>query len=103
MMKSTALLLLGALLLASSAAAADETCADLGRRMSAAYAGFPQVESGSEQQLVTWRASCADDPPGGPGNVVRLCQAETQDGQSVFYWLKAKDGGEESGYQKCIQ
>ena len=102
-MKSTALLPLVALLLASSAAVADATCADLSKKLAATYDGFPELSPGSEKQLVTWRSSCAEDPPDGPGDVVRICEAETQDGQFVFYWLKGRDGGEESGYQTCVQ
>lgn len=63
------------------------------------YENFPQL-TGEPEQLVTWRASCAETPPYGPDPVILLCEAPTV-GSAVFYWLKAADDGGSSGFVSC--
>ena len=54
--------------------------------------------------LVTWRASCAERPPTGPGNVIALCQGKrttAKDDGSVFFWQKSLRGKLNNGYLVC--
>jgi len=54
--------------------------------------------------LVTWRASCAERPPTGPGKVTALCQGKrtTAKGEDdVFFWQKSQQGKLNSGYVVC--
>jgi len=54
--------------------------------------------------LVTWRASCAEKPPTGPGNVTALCEAarEPDKGRErVFFWQKSVHGKHHQGYYFC--
>lgn len=88
------------LLLAAPAAASEPSCRDLAARISAAFSDFPGIVAGTEKELLTWRASCAEVVPTGDGNVARLCEAETPDG-AVFYWAKASDAGGVVGFARC--
>jgi hypothetical protein len=59
------------------------------------------------QPLVTWRASCAEKPPVGDGNVVAICDGDlvSKNGASrrIFYWQKLKNNGELAiGYHLCV-
>lgn len=60
-----------------------------------AHAGlpFPKIKTNTVEELFTWRASVCEQPPTGPGDVLSLCQAETKDGRSVFYWKKKQSAG----------
>lgn len=86
---------------ASGARAEDSICPALAGRMAGFYHNFPKLKPGTAEQLVVWRASCADDPPSGAGNVTALCQAKTRSGKGVFYWSKADKELETSGYVLC--
>jgi hypothetical protein len=89
-----------ALFLAAPALAAGPTCDDLAASVSAAFSDFPSVVLGSETELMTWRASCAEAAPVGRGDVVRLCQADTSAG-AVFYWMKTAEGSGTVGFTQC--
>lgn len=89
-----------AVLALAPAAHAAENCGDLSAAMHLLDASFPEVASGSEIQLVTWRASCAENPPAGAGNVSMLCEAET-DGKPVFFWVKDAGDHQTVGYASC--
>lgn len=54
--------------------------------------------------LMTWRASCAERPPTGPGDVTALCEGIrfTRKGEeSVFFWQKSVHGKLNDGYFIC--
>lgn len=89
------------LILCGPAFAGDETCVSLAESLASEHSSFPAIEASSAAELVTWRASCAETPPQGPGNVVALCQAVTENNQSVFYWSKDSAEGGSSGYSLC--
>jgi len=59
------------------------------------------------KQLVTWRASCAESPPTGPGNVDLLCEGDIarKDGSSVrvFYWQKHAGTNISTGSIPCFR
>lgn len=82
--------------------AQDADCELLAERMQAAYSNFPKINADTAVELVTWRASCAETPPDGPGNVDALCEVGTADGGTVFYWMKSQEGGQSSGFQMCL-
>ena len=64
----------------------------------------PRDPSGIEV-LVTWRASCAERPPTGPGHVVALCEADVISSPStrrrVFFWKKQQGTAVSTGYHWC--
>lgn len=80
--------------------AAAQTCAELGTAIHTLDAAFPRITAGTEQELATWRASCAEAPPTGEGNVLLLCQADT-DETPVFYWVKQAKNHQTLGYASC--
>lgn len=100
-MKRQAALFLGFLVFASPVEAAD-ICSDLAVRMAGAFDDFPVVRTDEIEQLVTWRASCAETTPDGPGVVEALCQAGTEGENRVFYWSKVSDQGRSVGYASCL-
>ena len=56
--------------------------------------------------LYTWRASCAEKPPTGEGDVLALCDGDlvSKNGviRRIFYWEKIKNNGERHiGYHLC--
>lgn len=55
--------------------------------------------------FVTWRATCAEQPPTGEGNVMALCEGTSvrNDGSSelLFFWSKTNRGKLTSGYLSC--
>jgi len=86
------ILVIAATLLATPALAAP-SCDEIASSFRGLYAGFPAVVAGTPENLMTWRASCAETPPPGTDNVVALGQADTTDGEPVFYWLKEASSG----------
>lgn len=85
-----------------------EQCTKLAARMfsSKSKPNMPRKAS-NFAALVTWRASCAEKPPKGPGNVTALCEADaqTQSGEKkrVFFWEKSENGKKHTGYYWCEQ
>lgn len=54
--------------------------------------------------LVTWRASCAEKPPTGAGNVTALCEGERAANKGkIFFWQKLDQGKLKQGYYLCDQ
>jgi hypothetical protein len=57
------------------------------------------------EELLTWRASCAEEPPKGSGNVEALCHAtaRTSNGSSrmVFFWERRDGANVQSGFEFC--
>lgn len=55
--------------------------------------------------FVTWRATCAEEPPAGDGNVMALCEGTSvhYDGTSelLFFWSKTNRGKIITGYEVC--
>jgi hypothetical protein len=55
--------------------------------------------------LYTWRASCAEKPPTGKGNVMALCEGTSirSDGTAklLFFWSKTNKGKLTTGYYSC--
>ncbi len=95
-------LILTLMLGGSPAFAADDECISLAERLDAAHQSFPAVIGETTVPLMTWRASCAENSPDGPGKIVVLCEADTTDGRGVFYWLKQDANGGSLGYRSCI-
>ena len=98
-MKTTMLALI--FLSAASPAIAAPSCSEIAAGFAAVYADFPAVTEGTVEDLITWRASCAETPPYGPDDVEALCEANTDTGTRVFYWLKRGADGASSGYVNC--
>ena len=78
----------------------NSPCQELASAISESDPTFPKLQ-GSHDELVTWRASRCGIPPKGDGNVIRLCEAYTDNGKSVFYWSKDNNGKIEAGYNEC--
>jgi hypothetical protein len=55
--------------------------------------------------LYTWRASCAERPPTGEGNVMALCEGTSVrsdgKGELLFFWSKTKRGKVNTGFFIC--
>lgn len=96
----TAFMLAGAFASAAMAEPAHN-CDELARRHAAFFPGFPDLERDTVEQLSSWRASCATEPPGGLGDVFRLCHAGLPGGGHVFYWWKTAVHAETAGYEIC--
>lgn len=97
-----AILGFGLLALLSAPVWAAETCEQLASVMSAEVEGFPATVPDTSKDLVTWRASCAETPPTGEGDVRLLCETNTKDGLPVFYWLKQDGERVNAGFASCV-
>ncbi|WP_136526570.1 hypothetical protein [Geomonas ferrireducens] len=85
-----------------------EQCAALANKMFSAKASRNVPKNVMNfTSLATWRASCAEKPPMGPGNVTALCEgdARTHSGEKkrVFFWEKSEKGKKYTGYYWCEQ
>ena len=93
-----------ALIAASPALAAEPACKDIcsltALDIRDSDPTFPQLAS-KPNELITWRASRCGKPPVGKGNVVRLCEATTTTGMSIFYWVKNDNGRTVAGFHEC--
>lgn len=103
-MRSTRLslpIVLLALSLSPAVAEDSDDCVEIAAGFERHFFGFPEIEQDTAERLVSWRASCAGQPPGGKGNVFALCQAQLPVGGAVFYWRKTGVNAETSGYEIC--
>lgn len=89
--------------LSASTALSSETgdCKEMAASFASHFFGFPEIDAESIERLMTWRASCATEPPGGKGNVFALCTAQLSSDGYVFYWRKTGVDAETSGYEIC--
>ncbi len=57
--------------------------------------------------LFTWRASCAEKPPTGQGNVMALCEGTSVrsngTAELLFFWSKTNKGKLTTGYYPCTK
>jgi hypothetical protein len=79
-------------------------CENIGLKVVKITSGAKEISN--IEPLATWRASCAEKPPVGEGNVMALCDGDlvSKNGSSrrILYWQKIKINGEENiGYHLC--
>ncbi|MES2917856.1 MAG: hypothetical protein V4729_04480 [Pseudomonadota bacterium] len=69
--------------------------------------GKVNINTNDLAPLVTWRASCAETPPTGEGNIMALCEGTSVgadgNGELLFFWSRTNRGKVETGYMACPQ
>lgn len=69
--------------------------------------GKVNINTNDLTPLVTWRASCAETPPTGDGNIMALCEGTSVgadgNGELLFFWSRTNRGKLETGYMACPQ
>lgn len=69
--------------------------------------GKVNINTNEIAPLYTWRASCAERPPTGEGNVMALCEGTSVrgdgKGELLFFWSKTKRGKVSTGFFICQQ
>lgn len=69
--------------------------------------GKVNINTNDLTPLVTWRASCAESPPTGEGNIMALCEGTSVgadgNGELLFFWSRTNRGKVDTGYMACPQ
>jgi hypothetical protein len=75
---------------ATTAQAREPNCEDVGQRVISITSGASAMSN--IEALVTWRASCSDNPPVGEGKVITLCEGDliskSGNPRRFFHWAK---------------
>ena len=85
-----------------SSAYADDACMALSQRMAQTNSSFPTIKTNSLQEVTTWRSTyCEESPKTGAGNIAIMCEAETFNKRSVFFWERSNAGRSSRGFLSC--